>query len=245
MDCEGLAGTELQLCQAARAAAEAAVAAKKLAEGKEWWEVVLANLTGLSTAVLTLALIVGLWRLWPLFRAILETRKFTIKIAGFELSAQEATDQIRAQIEDLQAKVAALTPVAAVAAAAARPSRRRVLWVDDRPANNAALIASFEEAGALIDQEVSTDGALARLRGGRAVYDAVVTDMGRTEAGRFDARAGIRLVETIRADKLAVPVAVFTSSRGAARAAEAAEAGASLVTTSATDLRRFVLGEGS
>lgn len=244
MDCEGLTGTELQLCQAARAAAEAAAAAKKLAEGKDWWEVVLANLTGLSTALLTVALIVGLWRLWPLVRSILETRKFTIKIAGFELSAQEATDQIRAQIEDLQAKVAALAPAPAAAAATA-PARRRVLWVDDHPANNAALIASFQQAGAEIEQETTTAGALGRLRGGRAAYDAVVTDAGRTEEGRFDARAGIRLIEAIRGDGLDTPVAVFTSSRGAARAAEAAAAGATLVTTSATDLRRFVLGEGA
>lgn len=244
MDCDGLTDTALEICRATRAAADAAAAAKKLAEGKAPWEVVLANLGSISTAVLTLALIVGLWRLWPVLRTILETRKFTIKIAGFELSAQEATDQIRAQIEDLQAKVAALAPASGAPALEVMGAKtgRRVLWVDDNPANNAALIASFQEAGAVIDQEKTTAEALARVGRGRVSYDAVITDMGRTEAGGFRKDAGLQLIEALRRDGFAKPIAVFTSSRGMDRAPEATTAGATLVTVSATDLRRFVFG---
>jgi hypothetical protein len=109
VSCLGLQGVELQLCRAAEAAEKAAAAATALREERDAVGTFASLVDALATLALPLLLLFMLWRLWPVLRGIFETRKFTIKLAGFELSAQEATDQLRAQLEDLQVKVAALS----------------------------------------------------------------------------------------------------------------------------------------
>jgi CheY-like chemotaxis protein len=109
VSCLGLQGVELQLCRAAEAAEQAAAAATALREQRDAVGTFATLVDALATLALPLLLLFILWRMWPVLRGIFETRKFTIKLAGFELSAQEATDQLRAQVEDLQVKVAALS----------------------------------------------------------------------------------------------------------------------------------------
>lgn len=249
MSCEGLQGAELQVCEAAEVARAAAVAAAKLAEGRDTVASVVTLIDALTALLLPLTLIVLLVKMWPVLRGIFETRKFTIKIAGFELSAQEATDQLRSQIEDLQAKVAALTAHAPVPAvpettivppAPPRPATRRILWVDDQPANNAALIAAFQREGIEIDLAVTTAEGLGRLQAQPEGFAAVIADQGRVEDGKYRSDAGTALVREMRAQGIDLPVALFTSARGVRTGGDALKAGAEIVTSSSTDIRAFV-----
>ena len=262
MSCLGLQGVELQLCRAAEAAEQAAAAANALRDRDSWIDLVEGLAGAIATLLLPLLAIFVVWRLSPLLAAIVERRTFSIKIAGFELSAQEATDQLRKQIDDLQSKLASLSaktapatagepsggapapPVAPrrewrddTAEAARRP--RRILWVDDHPENNAFLIAGFAEAGIEVQTVLSTDDALRALESpGR--YGLIISDLGRTEGILPRPKAGIALVSRVRESGLGLPIAIFAGQRGMRHAQEAREAGADLVTVSATELRRFV-----
>lgn len=251
MSCEGLLGAELQVCQAARAAAEAANAATRLAQGTSAVENAVALLGAVGTLLLPIAALVFVFRLWPTLRDIFETRKFTLKIGGFELSAQEVTDQLRAQIDDLQAKVAELerrSARPAIADAEAEPvpapllpsGPRRILWVDDSPSNNAAMIAAFRNEGIEVETVLSGREAIAMLWADPEHFAAVITDQGRVEDGRFLAEAGTALVREMRGGGIDVPVAVFTSAAGVRSGTGALAAGAETVTASAVDIRAFV-----
>ena len=85
-------------------------------------------------------------------------------------------------------------------------ARGSILWVDDRPSNNAYLIAAFRELGMRVDTALSTDEAMRYLRSGSS-YDAIITDMGRPP----DARAGYTLLKELREQKSDVPVIIFAS----------------------------------
>src|SRR4029077_19489008 len=65
-----------------------------------------------------------------------------------------------------------------------RPSRsgrpfedKRILWVDDIPANNVHESARFRSMGATIDAVLDTESALSALT--QRIYDLVISDMSR------------------------------------------------------------------
>lgn len=80
----------------------------------------------------------------------------------------------------------------------------RLLWVDDQPEYNAALIELFRTMGMEVDTAVSTDEALMRLR--RRSYDLILSDIGRDG----DQQAGITMLREL--DRLGVdtPVVIYT-----------------------------------
>lgn len=313
MSCLGLQGVELQLCRAADAAEQAAAAATALRQERDAAEALATLLDALAGLLLPAVLLVGLWKLWPVLRGIFETRKFTVKLAGFELSAQEATEQLRSQIDDLQAKVLALqgaikrpasewpprapdaifddlfasppapdpfglpspvpdpmapppdsddstagpsAPDPSASPPSPDPSRptwrspevperhnlrpRRILWVDDNPANNAALIAAFQNDGIEVETVRSGREAVAWLWSDPDSFRAVISDQGRVEEGRYVSDAGTAMVRELRGGDIVIPVAIYTNAKGMSKRSAALDAGAELVTASATDLRRFV-----
>lgn len=260
MECEGLpAGPELTVCQAARAAAEAADAAKKLAAGDSLGEIIVAIMGAIGALALPILAIVVVIKVWPILRDLFETRKFTLKIGGFELSAQEATDQIRKQLEELQGQVDQLknaaraigavhegavadAPAPELAESAALVSRAsKILWVDDKPSNNAFLIADFQDRGIIVDQALSTNEAMQKLAYRAGDYRVIISDLGRTEANGYVPDAGKRLANEIRAVGLATPLAIFSSARGASDRSRLIEAGANEVTSNSIQLRSWVL----
>jgi CheY-like chemotaxis protein len=192
---------------------------------------------------------VVLWRLLPILVEMLRSRGFAIKVGGFELSVQEATDQLRSKLSELQAKVEELRPApdsqgaAPATAPASAETPRRVLWVDDRPENNALEIARLRDTGVDVVTASSTAQGLDLLLGRHLAVAAVITDMGRLEGGIYDQRAGLALTERMRAAGLSVPVFVYTSSRGLRTArAEAQRAGAEGATASSFELFEFLRG---
>jgi CheY-like chemotaxis protein len=182
---------------------------------------------------------------------------FKLNVGKEELPAQQVVDQQRVKTEDLRTQLSALaaqvaeltagqgTRGEAGTAAVAPPTMtstsptpliRRVLWVDDNPRNNAYEIATLQDRDVVVDTVLSTKDALASLGRGTA-YDAVVTDMGRTEYGEDHPKAGLELLERVRDASIDVPVVVYTSPAGVERDRDAAiERGAVGATASPTEL---------
>lgn len=181
-----------------------------------------AIIESVSKLIWPILVVVILWKLYPSIRTIIESGGFKIKVGEMEVTVQEASDQLRAQVEDLQKKVSdlrlqiqeqaepVLTP--SVAKASERKPIRRILWADDNPENNAYEIAALRDEGVAVRQVVSTDEALGVLLSGRFDADAVISDMGRQERGKYQPTAGLSLLEAARTADVQAPIFVYTSS---------------------------------
>ena len=94
-----------------------------------------------------------------------------------------------------------------------RPREKRpaaVLWVDDRPENNALFIDQLMTAGVRVDTARTTAEGLALAS--RRDYGAVISDMGRWEDGSYRTTAGLDLARRSARRQLHTP-ALFTSGR--------------------------------
>jgi CheY-like chemotaxis protein len=202
----------------------------------------------LGSLLWPLLLAVVVWRVAPHLpgllgdlRQALRTRAFKVKIGGAELSVEEAAEQLRRQVTDLQTQMAAQLAErgpARPAAAAPQPYQDRptVLWVDDRPEGNALELAKLRDDGMEVLQARSTDEAMDVLALRRGVQ-ALITDLGRVEGGEYRPHAGLALLRRLREAGFEQPVLVYTSARGVARDREdAVAAGAAAVTASPTEL---------
>lgn len=166
-------------------------------------------------------------------------RKFTIKVAGNELTMEEASEQQRLIVSDIQSKLAELEKRLLVNIAeplnlASTPIRssKHILWVDDRSKNNSFLVASLEEQGAKIDIALSTEEGVEKFKTGQ--YDIVISDMGRPEGEK----AGIDFAKKIRALNATIPFFIFCGSWAARNLKEESlNAGVTRITSSGTTLR--------
>lgn len=200
----------------------------------------------------------------PVLRKLFEARAVKLKIGDYELTLGEATANIGVAITDIQAQLAALSEKAALpektglppvksfstSAAAGAPANMvetagdpaphmaRILWVDDFPSNNAFLIERLRADGHLVDLALSTDDAMQRLSTGK--YNGVISDLGRKETGVENPMAGRDLIAGMRRAGHGQPVLIFAGSRARALRAELLDAGAADVTSSGTDVIRFV-----
>jgi CheY-like chemotaxis protein len=187
-------------------------------------------------------------------RRAMRTRAFTVKIGGVELSVEEATEQLRRQITDLQTHLAAQLaergepdragPPAAPGAgpaeveAPARPDQGppTILWVDDDPDANTMELAKLRDDGVEVLLARSTAEAMDVLSLRRGVR-AIVTDLGRAEDGEFRSHAGLALLRQLHEAEQNQPVLVYTSARRVELdRQDALDAGASAVTASPTEL---------
>lgn len=184
-----------------------------------------------------------LYKLFGPIRALVESargRKFTIKVAGNELSMEEASEQQRVILGDLQSKLAELEkrmmPSPQPEARAPAPSlplrsSKRILWVDDKPKHNSYLISTLKDRGVEVATTESTEEALQLLRA--SAFDIVISDMARPEGDR----AGIALVQAMRRQGLDTPVYLYCSVWAAEHLRTLAlEAGAAGITASGTTL---------
>jgi CheY-like chemotaxis protein len=190
-------------------------------------------------------------KLLPYVKDVLKSRNFSIEVAGLKIGAQNFSDQIQLQIEDLQKKVSelrgAMPPQTSAPAAASPPPAPplpqpqsspppRILWVDDQPENNAFQIARFKSKNIDVVEAHSTSEAMQLLNGGRG-FSAVISDMGRREDGRFHARAGLELMDQMRKLGIALPVFIYSSSSQVSRIREDPSAvGMAGVTSSPVEL---------
>lgn len=172
----------------------------------------------------------------------------TIEVGDRDVPLQNAIDEVRRDLDDLQVKVAdllvpsagSLEPSGLVPKGAAlgpvMATPTRLLWVDDTPENNTYLIAKLRDRSVAVRLARSTQEALlAFAREGP--FSAVITDMGRPEGGDFNQRAGLELVERLRSDHPDLPVIVYTTaSQRRIWQTRLLEAGARMVTASPVEL---------
>ena len=195
-----------------------------------------------------------LWKLFPVVKDIAKSRAFTIKVGSMELSVQEATEQLRASLEDLQKKVGELRAQTGQAVPASVTSTaqvpavtpRRVVWVDDNPANNAFEIARLKDEGVEVVQVTSTDEAMGVLVVRQTAVRAVISDMVRREGGALNWKAGVELIQQLRNAGLTVPIFIYGSVRAVEQTRNQALAvggnGATSSSVELFELRRDALG---
>jgi CheY-like chemotaxis protein len=181
-------------------------------------------------------------------RRAMRTRAFTVKIGGVELSVEEAAEQLRRQVTDLQTHLAAQLaeeselapadragpppspgagPAGAQAPARLDQGRPTVLWVDDDPDANTLEVAKLRDDGFEVLLARSTAEAMDVLSLRRGIR-AIVTDLGRAEDGEFRSHAGLALLRQLHEAEQDQPVLVYTSA--------ALDAGAAVVTASPIEL---------
>ena len=113
--------------------------------------------------------------------------------------------------------------------------QRRVLWVDDVPANNRFEAAALSHLQIDVVHAPDTDSALARLRAARDDasddgFDLVISDWTRMPASSADEAEGLRLLRRMREEGFTTPLVFyhgeFEPTRRAHRSAAAARGGA-------------------
>lgn len=109
---------------------------------------------------------------------------------------------------------------------------KRLLWVDDVPENNRAYEDELRMEGATIIHSLSTENALEKLRG--AHIDAVLSDVRRGD----DKSAGFTLLDEMKQQYPAIPVAIFSSYRAIRFAKEALIRGAIISTNDFAKVRK-------
>jgi CheY-like chemotaxis protein len=114
--------------------------------------------------------------------------------------------------------------------------RRHVLWVDDRPENNAYERSALEELGIEFTLALSTREALGVLAERR--FGAIISDMGRNEGPR----EGYVLLEAVRASDVHTPFFIYAGSSGPAQRREAIARGAQGLTNAPRELFDLVVG---
>jgi CheY-like chemotaxis protein len=186
--------------------------------------------------------------LYPNVRRVIDSRGFTVKAGGAEITVQQASEQLAGQVDDLRLQVSSLRAQAdsngsgpaedpgGLAIDAGIKQLRRVLWVDDHPENNAFERVGLTKRGVDVVEALSTNEAIRKLESG-AAPDVIVTDMGRHEDGVDTPEAGLATIKAVGERNPAVPVVVYTSASTLTRTRDQAlELGAAGVTASGTEL---------
>ncbi|WP_329481591.1 response regulator [Kribbella sp. NBC_01484] len=115
-----------------------------------------------------------------------------------------------------------------------RGSIAPILWVDDTPQNNSALIAAMRSLDIEVTLARSTGEAL-ELFDARS-FGLIITDLGRAEGGTYNPSAGVDLIRAVRAKDAMVPIFVFGTHRAVGMQEDLLREGANLVTTRASVL---------
>ena len=108
-------------------------------------------------------------------------------------------------IDPAKAKQYALTLIDA-------PDQKRILWVDDRPANNRFETAALTKLQIEVVAVTSTEAALARMASDQEPFDLVLSDWQRPEPIAGAPSAGIRLLRELRARHLTILVVFYHGS---------------------------------
>ncbi|MCY4662571.1 MAG: response regulator [Acidobacteria bacterium] len=189
------------------------------------------------------------WKLGPTILELARSRAFRVRVGMMEISVQDATEQLRRRVDDLQRRVGARNsgdaPGEVGRNSRPRSANRRVAWVDDVPENNAYEIARLQEDGVGVVEMLSTEDALGALVERRESVDVVISDMGRRENGVYKGQAGLELIRGLRACEYTGPIYVYCSVEAAGRWEEDARvAGAQGVIASPLELFEMLQREG-
>jgi CheY-like chemotaxis protein len=112
--------------------------------------------------------------------------------------------------------------------------RNHILWVDDRPENNAYERQAFEALGLRFTLALSTEEAFERLS--QSQYAAIISDMGRREGPR----EGYVLLDRLRKEGDRTPLFFYSSSNAPEHKRETREHGGQGCTNNAQELFEMV-----
>lgn len=104
-----------------------------------------------------------------------------------------------------------------------------ILWVDDNPSNNAAIVQALTDLNIRVDLALSTTEALERMKLTR--YGLVISDLGRREGGEQNEAAGLDLIRAIRESDPQTPITIYAGWRGMRNRDDLLAAGATVVTS--------------
>jgi CheY-like chemotaxis protein len=183
-----------------------------------------------------------IWKLLPQIKKIVESRGFTVKVGAAELTVQEVSEKLLKTTADIQGKLAIVS--SQEQGVAPRDYLRRILWVDDWPENNYYEVAQLKSLGVEVVQVRSTSEGIETLRHASVSFDAVLSDMYRTEDGRSDHDAGIDLIRRMRERGHDEPVFVYASHQVVSRRNEILAVGGNGVTASPSVLFEMLRGVG-
>ena len=107
---------------------------------------------------------------------------------------------------------------------------KSILWVDDKPGNNALVVRALRRLHLDIEQVTDSKAATTALQGRR--FDLVISDMGRGD----NQRAGYDLLKYLRASGIDVPYFIFSSGDTPQFRREAKDLGAQLSTNDMLEL---------
>jgi len=156
-----------------------------------------------------------------------ELRWFT-KRNAYTLRRESFSDDVAAFVE-------------AIPLLGATPRRAaRVLWVDDKPANNEIERRTLRPHGIVFDNVVSTAEAIEQLE--NESYDLVITDLGRAHSSDRSQMAGADFLAHPVVSRGGPPVIVYASAWAVRKRTELMRLGAAEVTADRTQLIDTVLG---
>ncbi len=114
-----------------------------------------------------------------------------------------------------------------------------ILWVDDKPTNNALLIDALQNLGIAVSTAENTQKAIEHFKHGS--FDCVISDSCRRESGQLNnCQAGIELASLIRELDEEVPIYIYTDKVDATLKQKAENAGATAVTSSPSELLKLL-----
>ena len=178
--------------------------------------------------------------------------EFTLKGGGLEASAKRKQAEATAALTAATAARPGVPKTPEAVASEAREAatvvadfsaprllrkagRSVVLWVDDRPENQAYERKALEALGIRVFQVPSTELALDFLR--KQKVDVIISDMSRPP----DEQAGYTLLETLRQQSDNTPFIIYSGSGSAEHLREARARGAIGSTNRVTELYEYVL----
>lgn len=199
------------------------------------------------------------WKFLPDLRSLLRNRDIDLEVAGNKISVQRATHKIGEDVAELQARIAHLEEAISRSdqstgqemkphhelekthlepERAGMEGRRRILWVDDFPSNNAFIVENLKGRDFEVDIKLNTEDAVKIFTA--LDHQLIITDLGRMENGIDNPLAGLDLISAIRRVNAEVPIIVFAGKRGVAMREELIGAGASAVTASGIDVMKLI-----
>jgi CheY-like chemotaxis protein len=132
----------------------------------------------------------------------------------------DASKALQAQISQSVAASAKAVDALTTVSPQSTSQGKQILWVDDRPSNNAFEKQAFEKLGFTVTDVLSTTQALEAVKARN--YDLIISDMGRPEG----ARAGYDLLTKLKEQKINTPFVIYSSANTQEMRAEAVRQGA-------------------
>jgi CheY-like chemotaxis protein len=209
----------------------------------------------LASAIIVYFVIVGFLGVYLMTRIYLaqvfskadrETQE-TAMFGGRQLNLQEFGEQVLKKVNDVENEV--LKPKSLIkdvpvdrateetSAGGEKIRVKTILWVDDHPKNNSLDIETLEKRGIEVVLSFTTDDALKKLES--RTFDRIISDMTRRMNGKYEDKAGINLLKTIRSQGKDTPFLIYCTENSVFKyKKEAIEAGAKIITSSSTELMK-------